>query len=358
MSYLNINANLVLAATLMVTGLSVDASLVRDSTSEKLYQYTLEDKDPVYIFIQKDLNSCKPIYPLKLTDHVIELLSIDDLYNEHDTFSDVVEKTQKKWLSVVQGKSMQTSSSATMERNDLVDSPEKTLIKDKVEKIARAMGLFDQRNPTFVSYKYGAWLGAYLASVRHSLHELIKIWELGCRFEKLVVFTGERYLKKADGQEDDIKKLIDPSLSPLPFKKNWKLPQNVKYETEYDMMQLVLDQTELPEGMVEALNDKIEFINTPKGAHARPGTKDCYVMWLNTNPEEGTVLATSHPLYWVHQQISGKAILGSRFPLDTVAPTFSQEKLIQKNLSLVSLVHDTVAKCLYEISKQYDVKAD
>lgn len=343
---------LMTAAALPLGANSVTQKIFFPVTAEE--RRKLDERDPVYLFIERDKEHSLPAFPIKLTDKMIQLLTLDDLYDEKDSFFEVVTKTQKKWLATVQGTGMQATApaKANTERTDLKDSCEQAAMQEKVEKVARSMGLFDARSPAFSEYKYGAWLGAFLQGVRNNLHNLVKAWEAGCRFEKLVVFTGERYLRKGDGEEDDIKKLCDPKLSALPFKEGWHLPKDALYDTEYDMMQLVFDQVQLPKDMAEKLQGKVEFVNAPKGQHVRPGTKDCYVTWLKTNPEEGTVLAVSYPLLWVAQQIAGETILGDRYPLDTIAPALSAEEYEKRKHAVVTLVHDTVTKCLYEINNQ------
>lgn len=52
--------------------------------------------------------------------------------------------------------------------------------------------------------------------------------------QKIAEQTGQRDLSKATDKEDDLKKLLDEHLSPLPFKKGWALPADAPYESEYD----------------------------------------------------------------------------------------------------------------------------
>ena len=302
-------------------------------------------RDPAALFITTDY---------KPTDFLVELLQLDDLYDPSDSFSKMTDKTQKKWLQTVQGKSAQgvAPTKGSVERTDLKDSSDQISLREKVERIARSMQLFDKREAALSHYKYGAWLGAFLIGVRNNLNNLVKAWNEGIRFDNLVVFTGERYLRKEAGQEDDIAKLCDPSQSPLPFKKDWKLPEGVKYDTEYDMMKLVFDQVELPEDMAKALLGKVTFVNALKGTNLRPGTKDCYITWLKNNPEPGTIFAVSYPLLWSAQQIAGTTLLGDSYPLDTTAPALSAEEYERRKPAVVSLVHDTVTKCLFEINNR------
>jgi hypothetical protein len=363
--------NSILIIGVFMSALAVAPTEVRAGGCEKILletaneKATLAKRDPVYLFIKKDEEHGGPIMPLKLTDNVVNLLKLDDLYDEKDSLAEVVSKTQKKWIAVVQGKNMQggaVHATGTTERTDLTDSSDHAITRKKVENIAWEMGLFDGRSPALSNYKYGAWLGAFLDGVRDRLHSLVKEWENGHRFEKLVVFTGERDLRKEKGQQDDIEKLCDPNQSPLPFKKGWTLPPDAKYETEYDMMRLVFDQVQLPKDMEDALKDNIEFVNASKVKHpvtgeaVRPGTKDCYVTWLKRNPEKGTIVAASTPLLWTAQHIAGETILGDDYPMDTIAPELSKEEYERRQHAVVSLVHDTVAKCLYEINNQLEAK--
>ncbi|MBS0634079.1 MAG: hypothetical protein JSR37_01280 [Verrucomicrobia bacterium] len=280
----------------------------------------------------------------KPTERLVKLLSIDNLYDPNDGLKEIVAKTQKAWIQTIQGQN-------NKERNDLKDSALQEKNRKQVEEIVQELGLFDARPPSLRRYDYGACLGALLDGVRRRLSELIELWNSGTRFDSLIFFTGERYLRKGEGQDDALEKLCNPVNSPLTIKAGWKLPEDARYDTEYDMCKLVWEQTELPEDMRVALKDKVVFVNSPRPAgKERPSTKDCYATWMTEmNPSSGTVLAISHPLLWTYQHITGENILGEKFPLDTCAKAATPEMRQKEQARIVSLIQDTAAKCLYEL---------
>ncbi|MDB6081844.1 MAG: hypothetical protein JWO53_1116, partial [Chlamydiia bacterium] len=81
----------------------------------------LDKRNPEALFVTKEG---------KLTEHVIQLLKLDNLYDEKDSLAAVVDKTQKSWVGVVQGKD-------NKERTDLKDSENQKNMREKVEAIAR-----------------------------------------------------------------------------------------------------------------------------------------------------------------------------------------------------------------------------
>lgn len=278
----------------------------------------------------------------KPQERLISLLEIDKLYNPNDSLEQLVKKTQEAWVKVRQGQN-------NKERADLVDTQEQQSLREKVARITQEIGLFGARLPEHSHYKYGAWLGATLDGVRLRLRCLIEAWNRGVRFDTFIVFTGYRPLRA----DEPLEKLL---ISPLKMKPGWQMAQDAPYKTEYDMMKLVLEQTELPEDMAKALEGKIVFVNAPKpDGEARASTKDCYLEWLKTNPEKGSMLAYSHPLIWPYQQLAGENVLGSEFQLDTCAEEVSQEILNANQARLVSLVQDVAAKCLYELHSRQKV---
>ncbi len=263
----------------------------------------------------------------KPTECLKELLELDNLYDPTDNMQQIVDKTQKKWIQTNQGQN-------NKERTDLVDSAEQKEKKRKIEQIVSELGLFEAKNPERSTYRYGAINGAFLEGVRHRTNLLIEYWKKGYHFEKVVVLTGDRKLRKEPGQEDDPKKLK-------------KLPENIRYETEYDMCKLVIEETDFPVDMKE----RIIFVDAPAPlGKARPSTKDCFEEWLKAHPEPGAILATSHPVVWCYQQLAGNNCLPKEFPLDTCAKAADESERQKYEKNLVSIIQDTVAKCLYEIN--------
>lgn len=274
----------------------------------------------------------------ELRDAIVQLLKLDGMYEEGDSLQNAVSKTQGSWIAVRQGR-------GGKERADLVDKDSSST--DQVITIAKEMGLFDAKLPTLSHYDYALWLGALLDGARFRIAELVKAWQAGVHFDTLVVLTGERDLRQ---DLEGIERLCDPSTSPLPFKDRWKLSEGARYQTECDMMRIVWEQVQLPEDMAKALEGKVIFVNTKKTNGLRPSTKDTYVHWLKEyQPRPGTVLAISSPGLWMYQQLVGENMLGHAFFLDTIAPATSSQYFITQRHALTSIVHDTIAKCLYEV---------
>ena len=301
-------------------------------------QWMIQERSPATLFVKSDG---------ALTPHVITLLKLDGLYEQSDDLARATAKTQECWLSVVQGR-------GNKERADLKDGVRRGDIRQEVEECADSMGLFAERAPALDRYTYGACHGAFLDGVRRNLFQLVAAWKRGIRFDSLVFLTGERYLRKQQGGEDAVEKLCDEKSSILPFKKGWKMPEDAVYDTEYDMVKLVWSQTDIPEDMAQALSAKVVFVNAPKGQNARPSTKDAIRTWLQEcHPRPGTILACSYPLLWAYQQLVGEtALRDSGMALDTIAPALSDKERAVQRERMVSLVFDTVTKCLYEISQQ------
>ncbi|MCE5293329.1 MAG: hypothetical protein LLF94_01780 [Chlamydiales bacterium] len=276
---------------------------------------TLVAQEPASWFVTKDH---------KPTRELQALLELDGLYDPNDSLEQIIQKTQKNWLQVNQG---------PKERTDLLDSDAQKKMRQKVENILEKMGYFNAKNPAQKHYTYAAVYGAFIDATRASFAYILDCWDKGIRFDSIVVFTGNRALRKAPGQEDDPAKL--------------KMPLgNAPYETEYDMCKRIWEELKRPE-------IPIYFVNA-KGANdaLRPSRKDCYLEWLKTNPKPGSILASSHPLYWHFQQLSVENVLPTGFTVDTCCNEASVQMRQQYNNRLVSVIHDNIAKCLFEIGKK------
>lgn len=288
-------------------------------------------RDPTPLFFNQGL----------LTKPVLDLLRLDGLIGEGEcpTLAEAVEKTQAMWIRVMQGRGGQ-------ERTDLVDKLYAPETIGEVVHIVYDMGLLGEHLPAERHYAYGGCLGGFAPQMRNQLAFLVALWRQGYRFDTLVFWTGERRLRS----EESLEALCDPTRSPLPFKEGWTVPANVRLETEDDAARLIFDQVELPADMAEALKDCVCFVNGPcPEGQARASTKDVYRHW-QTTAVPGSALAVSFPFMWSYQQLAGQNVLCEGFSLDTVAPAVSSQDLDKYKGGIVSIVHDTVAKCLYEIS--------
>jgi hypothetical protein len=325
-------------AAVVVTSVSLPGLAVEGQSEQREEDYEiLIKRSPRVLFVNDDGT---------VSSHVISLLKMCELYDSNDDLARVVEKTQQAWISCIQGR-------GGVERIDLRDSEARKRLLPLVESVASEMRLFDPREPQETQYDYALWHGAFLDGVRDRIARAVDAWKRGIRFHTIVGLTGERYLRKAEGEPDDIKALCDSSRSPLPFKEGWEFPKDAKYETEYDMMKLVWEQVQIPADMAE--KTKIVFVNAPKGDKARPSTGDTFRTWLSTMPESErslpqTAIAFSHTLVWAQQQLVAEgALRETRLAVDTTAPALTAQLRAQYADRLVSIIFDTVAKCLYEI---------
>ena len=307
----------------------------------------LQNRSPASLFVTRD---GKP------TPAMVKLLKACGLFAEGDRLPEIVEKTQKAWVSVQQGRGQ-------VERTDLRDTREHMARRKDVDECFRTLGFYDERKQVFQKYTYAVCHGAFLDGVRKNIADIVNLWKKGIRFSSLVFLTGDRPLRKdsANGvrePEDSVRKLEDSASYPL-FKKGWKKAADAKYDNEYDMVGLVWDQTDVPEDMAKALDGKISFINAPKPeGRERPGTKDTFREWLKSNPEPGTIVASGRTLLWPYQQLAGETSLsGKDFGLDTVANAVSERELNIYGDRIVSIALDTFAKCFYEIQEARKTRA-
>lgn len=304
-----------------------------------LVRQIFDSSNPMHLFLNKQG---------KLTESLIEFLKLDGLYEENDDFSTIVKKTQKHWIKTMRGREGK-------ERTDLIDTSNMLEKQAQVIDLIKKMGILNEQAPLLKQYDYAACLGTFLDGVRRHLAYFVKTWESGIHFNNLIFFTGERVLRKEAQGVDSLENLLNPALSPFPFKPHWKIPESAPYETEYDMIKLVWSQIQIPEDMEEALRDHVVFVNATKGIHHRPSTGDAYEFWLQEfQPEPGTVLAISYPILWSYQHLVGMNTLGPDYPLNTIGPEASLEDLTNSKDFLTSLTFDTIAKCLFEINKSLE----
>ena len=314
------------------------SSIVFNAIHSVVNRGKVEKRDPKWMFIRPDGTA---------SDFVISLLKMDGLYDAKDHLSELVTKTQKSWIAVRQGQ-------GNKERTDIRDTEEQQARQVQVEKLIREVGLLDERPPALAHYDHALCPGAFLGGIRSRLAHLLKVWNINnTRYDDLVFLTGERDLRKEEGQEDCMSKLLDLSSTTLPCKQSWKMASTTPYNTEYDMNKLLFEQIQLPESMEKALDGKVHFVNARKGTQNRVDTRGTCHTWKQQKPTpiSGTALVSSSPLLWAYQHLTIQNSLGSDFIVDTTAPAVSPVELEARRKGLVGLVQDTVAKCLYEIQQ-------
>jgi hypothetical protein len=250
----------------------------------------------------------------ELRPPLIELLQLDNLYEDGDGLKEAVHKTQKHWLGVVQGRDGR-------ERVDMVDSTHWQLIENDVFTCLEKLGLAQGKSPLLKKYNYAFLYGGFVKAMRYRLRELIEDWKNGISFDELVVLTGER-----------------------PLRDWWVNDFLGSARNESEAAELLLKEAELP------FSCKITYISVPMIGNLRPSTGDTIRAWLETNPKGGTILAPSHPIVFAYQDLVAKNILGKDFFIDTTG-----KPAVRGGGGYVSLIFDTIAKSLYEIKNKYPV---
>lgn len=263
------------------------------------------------------------------------------LYNiQAETLDEIVVETQIRWIAIRQG-------TGGLERRDIVDTPAQTALRDKTFYIAKKLGLFEKSKPHFNHYTYSICLGAFLESARGRLALLIDAWKQGIRFDWLIFLGSDRPLRSREGENEEFAIFCNPDKSLLAFRPDWVAPilNDTAYKTEYDMLKLIWDQTDVPQDMREHLRDKVVFINAKSTLPGkRASTADSYAEWLSQyHPQPGLILAASSPLVGYYQHLVGNNVLGADYPLNTI------HSAANPNNMRVSIILDTIAKCLYEI---------
>lgn len=306
----------------------------------------LQGRSPASFFVTRDGTP---------TSALVTLLKACGLFAEGDHLAQIVEKTQKAWIIAHSGGCRRRKclgfQHATLE--------ERAAIVRGVDEFISTSGFYGERKNALRNYTYAICNGAFLDGVRKNIIDIINLWDKGVNFSSLVFVTGDRPLRKdPDGygreREDAVRKLEDFRSYPF-FKIGWRKPADARYETEYDMVKLVWDQTEIVEDMAEELEGRVSFINAPAEAMGTSGTKDPFREWLKSSPEPGTVIviASDRPGLWPYSQLAGETALSSKgFGLDTVANAVSRQGLkvyYAEGLAFGAL--DTFAKCLYEIQE-------
>ena len=129
--------------------------------------------------------------------------------------------------------------------------------KPKIMPLLRDLGFVDAISPHFSEYQGALVQGALFVRVQLRLHYLIEQWKQGIRFTHLYFLSGERPLEV---QYENRNAFIRDEGSLLKIRKDWHEPSELP-KTECEMIQLVWEQSEIPEDMREQVH--VHFINAP-----------------------------------------------------------------------------------------------
>lgn len=199
-------------------------------------------------------------------------------------------------------------------------------LKPKIKPLLIDLGFINASSPHFNEYQGAIVHGALLPRVRLRLHYLVEQWKQGVRFSHLYFLSGERPLEAQQENEDLFMQDKD---SPLKIRKDWSIPIQFP-KTECEMMQLVWDQSEIPEEMRKEV--QAHFINAPMKKDMksekllRPTTDDTVEYWLKTAPLYGRYLAVTNAPYTNRQDLVVRALAPNDYGFDTIASGASEQE--------------------------------
>jgi hypothetical protein len=219
-------------------------------------------------------------------------------------------------------------------------------LEPTIKPLLKELGFVDALTPCFKQYEGAIVHGALLSRIRLRLYYLVEQWNQGVRFSHLYFLGGERPLEAK--QENRIT-LTQNGDSPLKIREDWMEPEELP-KTEYEMMQLVWDQSEIPEAMREQV--KVYFINAPmkmdpiNGKLLRPTTNDTVEYWLKTHPPFGCYLAITNAPYINRQDLAVRVFSPRGYDFDTIGLGASKNEK-------VAIFLDELARFIYQIRSLY-----
>lgn len=311
-----LSASMLIVAALYALDKKQFTRLVSQESEEVSITHKRQSTDRSKFLFDEYGNLCQPL---------ISLLELTDIQH-NGTLANIVEQTQQKWL--------RASGKERWEINELY--PEK---RAAILALLDDLGSVAEVKPTHMHYDYAVLLGATIQRVRMRLQYLIDLHTHGVQFKKIIVLGGERPLD-ATLEHKDV--LLNTQNGILPCKPNWKLQGSLP-TTEMQMMQLVYDQTELPETMCDI---PVTFINTPmitlaNGTIRRPGFGETIQTWLSHNPEEGSCLIISNNPFIGYADSVVRTYMPHDFTIETVGSAASDETKLSVHL-------DNCARWLYQ----------
>jgi hypothetical protein len=261
--------------------------------------------------------------PTQATQTLLATLNLS-----HDgTLQNIVDATQKHLLRPAGKERWQSPKSAYEDQSN------------KIVPILKQLGLLQEVQAEQKDYRYGILLGATVTNVRKRLVFLIEEWNRGVRVDELVILAGQRIL---DPDIESAAVLYDRKNDIVPIKQSWQEPE-VLPKTETEMMRMVFEQAELPEGLAKIPCTIIDapMQKTIDGSIRRPTTGDTVNTWLEKKPNPDSCLVVSCQPYVTYQDSVMRTLMPASFSLETIGARVSEGE------NLATLL-DTVARILYQ----------
>jgi len=212
--------------------------------------------------------------------------------------------------------------------------------KEELRPLCVTLGLVSDVLPKKKYYDYVLMHGANMLTMRARIAFLVRIWQDGVRFKKLVFLTGQRDL---DPVIEAPALFTDRQQTVLPIRADWQIDSCLLPTTETAGIKVLYEQADVP---VELRSVPVTIVDAPKtlnndGQWVRPNTKGTVDTWLLSNPTPGVCLAISNQPFVGYQDATARALLPASFTLETVgvaAPAASES---------VSIWLDSLARWLY-----------
>ncbi|MCH9631442.1 MAG: hypothetical protein S4CHLAM37_14650 [Chlamydiia bacterium] len=244
-------------------------------------------------------------------------------YSSEYDLDSVYAYTKKHWMQFPKNR-WEFSNIHEDKRNKLFESFSKLNLIDKIE-------------AKKTHYDLAAIHGATLPRIRNRIAYLIKEWEKGTRFDKVVFLTGPRTLLSSS----ESKEHLLAASQELPFAKDATLDRELPVN-ETQMAKFIYESAKLPEGMKKL---PVEYVcadikSAHLFAHITPTTSDTILTFLENQPKEKKILLVSNQPYVMYQDLIAKYFLKDEYEVETIGDK-ARDKIE------VSALLDNIAKCLF-----------
>ncbi len=223
-------------------------------------------------------------------------------------------------------------------------------LKQKIKPLLCELGFLDTSSAHFDEYQGAIVHGALLSTVRLRLRYLVEQWKQGVRFKHLYFLSGERPL-----EEREIQALAGHSENVyLKIRSDWSMP-SVLPKTEREMMQVVWEQSEIPETMLKEV--QVCFINASMKRDSknenpqRPTTEDTVKYWLQEKPPYGRYLAITNAPYINRQDLVIRLLAPNGYGFDTIGPKAGEQEKLANFL-------DELAQYIFQLIQLNKVKRE
>lgn len=214
------------------------------------------------------------------------------------------------------------------ERWQLPDIKTDSATRDQAIALIREMGLMDEASPASKEYDYVLLLGATVPRMQRRLEHVVKLWQEGIRYKRLVFLVSQRPL---DTEIDQVNQLIGNTSGHL------AKPQS-RPITETEGAIMLFQFTPM---MPEMRSIPVTFVDSPRHWNQtywqRPNTRDTLKSWMAKNPAPGKTLVISDQPNGRYQEEVVRQELPETFFVDLAAPAADSETRLAIYLDALAL---------------------